>query len=134
MAQVQTGASSTLTLERLVQQTKAINAQLTDQPDERIRQNHEQRILELQTAPTASWVNLGDFHINNGATTIVPHSLGRVPLQVLLSPPKIPSIAPGLTTGGIIMDLIGKEIDRTKQLVLFASGYGIAIDVTVSVI
>jgi hypothetical protein len=79
----------------------------------------------------SGWTPLGDHVIGNGAFKLISHPLARRPRHVIISPPKIP--AGSGTAGGIIVDVDDPAVDRTKQLKIFATGYGVAITITVAV-
>ena len=114
--------------------TQPLVAKLDDPDAEAVRQNTDQRIGELQKGPAAALIVVGDFVVPNAGSVIVPHSLGRRPTMVLTSPPRVEFGTPGLVTGGILIDLTGADIDRAKFVRLFASGYGVPVTVTVSVL
>lgn len=114
--------------------TGPITAFFDDQVQERVRSNLDRRIGELQDLPTASWIVLGDFVVPNAGSVLVPHGLGRRPLQVVCSTPQVEFGTPGLVVGGILIDLTGPDVDRSKLIRLFAAGYGVSVTVTVSVL
>lgn len=107
---------------------------LEDQDAERVRLSHARAIDDLQNAPAASLIVIGDFLIPNSGSTLVDHRLGRKPSMVILSPPRVEFGTPGLVAGGIVIDLPGPGVDRSKQVRIFATGYGVAITVTVAVL
>jgi len=103
-------------------------------PAERVRQSHHDAIVELQTLPASQMIVVGDFVVPNGGQVVVSHKLGRAPRLVLFSPPRVQFGTPGLVAGGILVDLPGPDIDRSKSIRILAAGYGCAVTVTVTVL
>lgn len=97
-----------------------------DDPDaERVRRSVEDAILELQGMPCASTVIVQDVSLPDATEVVVPHRLGRRPRIVLVSPPRSPS------TSGRIEEIRTGSHDRTKVVVLKASGFGATVTVDV---
>lgn len=106
---------------------KAIGVKLDDPDAERIRQNHDERIAELQQLPGAGLVGLGQFQLVDSVETTIPNPLNRKPTQVIVSPPR------GAVTTGRIEEVRDGKYDRTRILVLKATGWGASIFVDVAV-
>jgi hypothetical protein len=106
---------------------------LADPLAERARDTHAQAITELQQQPGVGLKILGDFEVPDTGSVLVNHPLGRNPSMVVLSPPRVEFGAPILFTGGIVIDLTGPDVNRAKQVRIFATGYGIPVVVTVAV-
>lgn len=102
-----------------------IAARLADEASERVRRNHEERIVELQRLPGASLTAIQDVELEDGVETPVAHGLGRKPLMVFVSPPRGPS------TTGMVVEVRGAPHDRSKVVVLKASGFGATVYVDV---
>ena len=95
---------------------------------ERARQNHEDRITELQKLPATGLEVKPDISLANGVVTQVAHGLGRRPQLVLLSPPR------GASSSGRIEEVRSDGLDRTKLIALKATGWGATITVDVGVL
>lgn len=99
---------------------------LGDEDAERTRRNHDQRIRQLASRPAFALTVLGEFALADGVATSISHKLGRIPAQVILSPPR------GAVSAGYTEEL--HEGDRTKSIKLKANGWGATVYVTVSVL
>lgn len=113
--------------------TLPISTKLADPEAERVHQNTDRRILELQRLPLASAVPIVGVVLPNQTDTFVYHHLGREPVMILLSPPY-----PQVNLAGQILELrntttTGTPIDRASAIVLRAFGWGITINVDVLV-
>ncbi len=106
-----------------------VTKRLADPDTEAVRRNHETRLGDVEGAPALGLTVLGDFLVPTTGSVLISHRLGRSPRQVIMSPP----IVPGSTsvTGGIIVELIGPDLDRTQTIRLV--GVALAGPVTVSV-
>lgn len=110
--------------------TPLATPRLDDAKAEQVRQTHAAAIAEQQNKPASSLTPLGDVSLPNGTTTLVPHSLGRVPTFVWVSPVKTAGVTPGVI---IDVSTTTSGLDRTKQVALQASGFGATVRVTVAV-
>ena len=115
-------------------QTQAITTRLADEDTERMRRNHEQRLVELQSMPASALTIVRGIVLpagSPGAPVSVPHGLGRAPRWVGPSAPRnVGTIGVIIDLGSV--DLAGKPIDRTKVVALVGSGFGSAITVDVA--
>lgn len=94
---------------------------------ERVRREHEQAIRALQDLPGTATRIINDVGLTDGVETPIAHGLGRVPRMVTPSPPRGPS------STGRIEEVRSSSHDRTKFVVLKASGWGATITVDVEV-
>lgn len=101
-----------------------ISPQLPDQLLERVRQNHHDVIRELQQSPFAEGKIISNVLLPDSVATTLTHGLGRAPKWVSASCVREPS------TSGIIEE-IRTGVDRTKFVVLKASGFGATVSVDV---
>lgn len=99
---------------------------LGDEDAERVRRNHDLRLKQIAGRPAFALTVLGEFSLANGVTTTISHKLGRVPAQILVSPPR------GASSTGRIEEV--REGDRTKSIKLLATGWGATVKVDVSVL
>lgn len=113
--------------------TPALTSKLSDADAEVVRVNVDQRVKELQSMPAASLVVVGDFVIPNNGSVTVNHQLGRKPLMVILSPPRV-EFGAAVNINGVIYDVTGHGVDRTQALFLAAFNYGVSVTVTVAVL
>lgn len=100
---------------------------LADLDAEQVRRSHHEAIEALQRIPAASAKTLSNVSLANGASTFVPHGLGRTPTMVK------PSMPRGASSSGYIVEIRDNSYDRTKQLKLQANGYGATITVDIEV-
>lgn len=105
-----------------------ISIQLSDQDAERVRRSHEEGIRELQSAPFASAMVVASVSLASGIATTVPHRLGRAPTFVRESCPR------GASSTGRVEEVRDGTVDRTKAVVLKATGWGATITVDVLVL
>lgn len=91
---------------------------------ERVRQSHSAAIAELQAQPSAG-ERITTVTLKDGVPTNVSHGLGRPPAMVTVSPLR------GPVTAGFIEE-IRAGVDRTKIIVLKATGYGAPVDAEIS--
>ncbi len=109
---------------------KALLATLLPDPQlERIRANHAEAIRELQQAPPAAARLIPDVELADGVATPVPHGLGRPARWVRES-----CVRNATSTGRIEEIRTGDGVqDRSKFVVLKASGWGATVTVDVLV-
>ena len=93
---------------------------------ERVRQSHAQGITELQELQIAKAVVIRNVTLPDATDTPISHGLGRPPVFV-----KESAVREGtpIAAAGIIVDLgtrntAGQPIDRSRTVVLRATGYG----------
>ena len=92
-----------------------------DPATEQIRREHHDKIVELQQQPAAGIGIVAGVTLVDTVTTAVPHKLGRVPIFV------VPSIVRGATATGRIVESRSAATDRTKYVLLTATGHGATI-------
>jgi hypothetical protein len=98
-----------------------------DGVQERVRQNFDQRLAELQALPAASLVVLSDISLLDNAETVVPHNLGRVPRGAFVSIVKRASTTGLLRNFEAKSPLTGLVVDPAKALLLRTDGFGSTI-------
>lgn len=101
---------------------------LVDSDAERVRQDHHQAIVELQQLPAAALRPISDVALPDAVAVTVPHGLGRAPLWVGVSAVR------GPVTSGRIEEVRGGANDRSRAVVLKASGFGATITVDLAVL
>ena len=106
-----------------------LGIKLADPDLERVRRNHEERIVELQRLPAAGLQVIRDVSLVDSIATVIAHGLGRAPVLVLPSPAR-----GGTTTGGISEVRDSKQYDRSKVVVLMAKGYTTAVVIDLAVL
>jgi hypothetical protein len=110
--------------------TAPTSVRLADPAAERSRLAHEQALSELRGAqPTV----IRNVKLANNVETPVPHGLGRAPQWVS------PGAPIGAVSTGRIDDMgtrttSGAVVDRSRTVVLRATGYGATITVDVAVL
>jgi hypothetical protein len=95
--------------------------QIPDPDLERIRRETEQRLEQLERPASAL---IKDVTLADGVATPVPHRLGQ-PVSAFCSPPR------GAVSTGRIEELRAGTHDRSKYVVLKATGWGATITVDV---
>jgi hypothetical protein len=100
---------------------------LADPALERVRQEHADAITELQRAPLAEAHVVENVRLADGVPTPVAHWLGRLPIYVRESCPR------GASSTGRVDEIRTGSHDRSKYVVLQASGWGATIVVDVMV-
>lgn len=105
-----------------------LNLRLADDATDRVRRNHEDRILELQKLPAASLKVIPAVSLADGVTTPVAHGLGRAPTWCQASIPR------GAASAGYLVEIRDGSVDRAKYVALQANGYGATVTVDVAVI
>lgn len=102
---------------------------LADETAEETRRDHAAAITTLQRMPAASLVVVPSVTLESGATTRVPHPLGREPVFVLPSAPR----GSGIASDGSFYE-VREGIDRSKAVYLVALGWGATVTVDVLVL
>ncbi len=100
---------------------------LADVNSERVRREHDAKIVELQNTPSASMKFISNVQLADTVATPIPHGLGRAPKFVTESTPR------GATAAGRIDEIRDGSQDRTKVIVLKATGFGATITIDVQV-
>ena len=86
----------------------------------RVVENIQRRIDELQRQPAVK-ARIIEVTLVNATATPIAHGLGRAPVMVIPSAPR------GATSAGRIDEVRSDSTDRTKTVVLKATGYGATI-------
>lgn len=97
---------------------------LEDEQTERVRLSHADAIRELQGLPVLG-ARVVTASLADGIATEVPHGLGRAPRFIAQS------IVRGATSTGRIVETRSGSSDRSKVVVLTASGWGATIELEV---
>lgn len=105
-----------------------IAPRLADSDADRVRRAHHDAIVTLQQMPSASLQVIANVTLTDGTATPVSHGLGRAPAWVAPSCPR------NATSAGYIVEVRDGSTDRTKQVLLKASGFGATITVDVVVL
>lgn len=105
-----------------------IDVELEDREAERVRRNFEERIKQLANRPAFSLEPLGEVTLVDGTDKVVEHKLGRLPTQIITSPVR------GAVSTGRIEEMRDSARDRTKVIVLKATGWGATIKTDVTVL
>lgn len=110
-----------------------VAARLMDDVAEQVRRSHHDAIVQLQKLPMAgaailSGTNGTGISLVDGVATPIAHGLGRAPLFVRESCPR------GASSAGRVDEIRDGTQDRSKVIVLKATGWGatILIDVLVA--
>lgn len=99
-----------------------VSARLSDEKVDRVRRNQDERITELQRIPVLGGHLIRNISLEDAVNTHVFHGLGRR-ASVFLSPVRgDPS-----STGRIEDATEVVEADRSKYVVLTASGWGTTV-------
>lgn len=96
--------------------------ELEDRDAELVRLEHERKIVELQKQPLVQGKPLTGIVLADGVTTAIAHGMGR-PVLVFVSPVR------GAVSAGWIAESRDGSYDRSKFVVLTASGFGAAVTV-----
>lgn len=99
---------------------------LVDEALERVRRNHHDAISELQRTKGVQARYVLDVELEDGIATPVFHGLGR-PAFATHAPPRGPSAT------GRIEEIRDGSYDRSKYVVLKATGYGATVTVDLEV-
>lgn len=100
------------------------NVTLADQAVDRVRRNHAECIVELQQQPMVGGRVILGVQLEDGVAKTISHKLERAPIYVRESCPR------GAVTAGVVVEVLDpKKADRTKQIILQASGFGATITV-----
>lgn len=108
--------------------TKPDDIKLDDDAAERVRRSHAQAISNLQTMPSASMVVIPNVSLADTVATPVAHTLGRAPTFVRESTPR------GAVSAGRIDEIRDNSVDRTRFVLLKATGFGATITVDIQVL
>lgn len=109
---------------------------LPDKDAETVNRDHRERIDELQSLPFAGARIFNGIALPTGVEVTVRHGLGRAPLWVGISVPRIPVTA--VVTDIMVLEwrdkyfTTGAPIDRTQFIVLAA--YNTTTTITVDVV
>ena len=109
----------------------ALAIKLADADAETARRSTNERIDELQLVPFLEIIGESVLFAD-GTEVTIRHQLGRAPTMVIVSPVR------GATTSGRIVESTtyasGLPIDRSKYIVLVASGFGATVRAEVAVL
>lgn len=107
----------------------AIAPRLDDRKVDDVTRDHAAKINELASLPAATMRVIPDVELADGIETPVAHKLGRVPTFVRESAPR------GAIAAGRIDEVRDPAVtvDRSKYVVLKASGWGATITIDVQV-
>lgn len=100
---------------------------LADLDAEQVRRSHHEAIETIQRTAVVNGKTVANVSLANGASTFVPHGLGRTPTIIK------PSIPRGATSAGYIVEIRDSSYDRTKLLKLQANGFGATITIDLEV-
>lgn len=100
---------------------------LADPDADRARRELEGAIREMQRLPATAMHVIEGVELRDGVETPVGHRLGRIPLFVRESCPR------DATTTGRVVEIRSTRYDRSKVVVLKATGWGATITVDVMV-
>lgn len=106
---------------------KALKLELKDTDAERVRRHHDEQIAEIQKAPAMGLTVIEGVSLAVAVETPIAHKLGRAPVWFGLSAPR------NATATGRIVETRSGSYDRTKVIVLTATGFGATILVDVAV-
>lgn len=103
---------------------------------EQARVEHEQKIRELQDLPTAGLELITGITLIDNTPTPIAHVLGRLPKWIVASTPR--SAKNTVLLNGAVQELRhptpgATGVDRTKMVVLLATGFGSTITVDLAV-
>ncbi len=107
--------------------------QLADAATERAMRDVRQSVAGVLDLPAASMRFVRGVRLADGIATPVPHGLGRIPQFVSASCARAVDTATTLTGGAVNEVVSDTANDRTRAVVLMATGYGAAIDVDLAV-
>jgi hypothetical protein len=99
---------------------------LDDEKTERGRRTHQEALAELQRLRAARANVIEDVTLVDGVATAIPHRLG-VKAFATHTPPR------GASSSGRIEEVRDGTVDRTKYVVLKATGWGATITLDVEV-
>lgn len=107
----------------------AIAPRLDDRKVDDVVRNHKEKLVELAGRTFVNAKVVADVELADGIETPVAHGLGRAPTYVRESCPR------GALANGWIVEVRdpSSPVDRSKYVVLKASGYGATITVDVQV-
>lgn len=98
---------------------------LADEDAERVRRSHHEAIASTQSRVEAPRI-VRNVSLADGIPTTFSHGLGKVPSLVTLS------VLRGAVSAGFIVETID-GVDRSRFVVLTASGYGATISLDLKV-
>jgi len=96
---------------------------------ERVRRALYEAVTALQKLPFVPARVIRNITLENGASKLVPHGLGREPVLVIVGAPRAPG---GAGSGAINEDTSG--VDRTKFVKLYAIDFAQAVTFDVAVL
>ncbi len=106
---------------------KVLDKQLADTTNDQVSRSHADAIRELQGLAVAQLRVISNVALVNGVATPIAHRLGRAPTMVIVSP------ARGAATAGAVIEPAGVAVDRTRFVILTATGFGATVNVDVTV-
>lgn len=104
------------------------SVRLKDADAEKVNRDHTARITELQQLPCASLAVIANRELADGVETPITHNLGRAPLWVR------ESCVRGAVTTGRIEEVRPGKYDRTKVVILKATGWGATVTIDLAVL
>lgn len=120
-----------------------LNKTLADADATAMLRSHADAIVELQTLPAARIDIIRNVTLNGASTALgvpIPHRLGRAPVFVGVSVPRVAAADLASLTAGMIVDTgtatplpAGHPVDRSKIIQLGAFGFTVNIIVDVMV-
>ncbi len=100
---------------------------LKDEDAERVRRNHQDALAELQKLRAIGMKVLGTFDLQDGVATPIPHGMARA-VFAWCSPVR------NAVSNGRLEEVRDGSYDRTKFIVLKATGFGATVSVDVAVL
>ena len=97
-----------------------VTPKLTDERAERARREHDEAIRELQASPLFPARIVRDVSMPDATNVIMQHGFGR-PVVAIVGAPR------GASTSGRIEEIRATGYDRSKVIVLKATGWGATI-------
>lgn len=116
-----------------------LSVKLVDPALEAVRQNIDRRIAELQQMKAVDLDVIRDVAISVNGATMVPHKLGRAPIFVGFSVPRVTPASFPAITAGVICELGPTAftslapLDRARVLQIGAFGFSVPITIDVLV-
>lgn len=101
---------------------------LDDQGAELVRREHDAKIVEIQRQPAMGLRIVPNVSLADATATPIAHGLGRVPTFAF------PSFVRSPSTSGRIEEIRDGSVDRSKFVLLKASGYGATITIDLAVL
>jgi hypothetical protein len=106
---------------------KPLDVALPDVRSERVRRAHAEAIEELQGVPLVAAALIKDVSLADATDTPIAHGQGR-PVLVFVSPVR------GASTSGRVTETRSATYDRSKFVVLRATGFGATVTVDLLVV